>query len=279
MARPIHHVDLTVSDMNRSRTFYEPVMRYLGYELTRETAREVVFSQADRCANPSVRLNAAKPGSRGKRHDRYAPGLHHLAFEAESREDVDGLHLLLRELNVEILDPPGVYSQVYSPPGDYALFFADPDGLKLELAYTPSPFPTRSTTAVPPVKDVVLRKIDCVMVKVEDLDAARQFYERVLSLTHLWSNAHSIALGMRDCDAEIVLHDDPQIPRECSVHYLVGDVRAAAAKLSSAGCSVMVAPFEVPIGMCAVLRDPFENLLSLIDMSKGPVHNGVQEQR
>src|SRR5262249_24206155 len=209
-------------------------------------------------------------GSRGKRHDQCAPGLHHLAFEAESREDVDGLYLLLRELNVEILDSPGVYY----PAGDYAVFFADPDRLKLELAHTPGLLPTRAMTAVTPVKDVLLRKIDCVMVKVENLDAARQFYERVLGLTHLWSNARSIALGMRDCDAEIVLHDDPQIPRECSVHYLVGDVRAAVAKLSSAGCSVMVAPFEVPSGMAAGLRDPFETLLNLIDMSKGPVEYG-----
>ena len=254
MARPIHHVDLTVSDMTRSRTFYEPVMRYLGYELARQTPREVLFSQADGCANTSVRLYAAKPGSRGKRHDRYAPGLHHLAFDAESREDVDGLHLLLRELNAEILDPPGVYY----PLGYYALFFADPDGLKLELAFAPSPPLSRTTTPAAPARDAVLRKIDCVMVKVENLHAAQRFYERVLGLTPLWSNSHSIALGMRDCDAEIVLHDDPQIPRECNVHYLVGDVKEAAAKLSSAGCSVMVAPFEVGIGLCAVLRDPFE---------------------
>jgi predicted enzyme related to lactoylglutathione lyase len=116
------------------------------------------------------------------------------------------------------------------------------------------------------------------MVKVENLDAARRFYEHVLGLTHLWSNTHSIALGMRDCDAEIVLHDDPQIPRECNVHYLVGDVNEAAAKLSSAGCAVMVAPFEVRVGMCAVLRDPFENLLNLIDMSKGPSECGLKEQ-
>jgi glyoxylase I family protein len=275
MARSIHHVDLTVSDLTRSRTFYGPIMRYLGYELTRETARKVVFSQVDRCANTSVRLHAAEPGSRGKRHDRYAPGLHHLAFEAESREDVDGLHLLLRELNAEILDPPGVYY----PPGYYALFFADPDGLKLELAFTPSSLPARATSPTGQAKDVVLRKIDCVMVKVENLDVARRFYERVLGLTHLWSNSHSIALGMRDCDAEIVLHDDPQIPRECNVHYLVGDVKDAAAKLSSAGCSVMVAPFEVGVGRCAVLRDPFDNLLNLIDTSKGPIECGQREQR
>ena len=273
MARPIHHVDLTVSDMTRSRTFYEPVMRYLGYELTRQTPRQVLFSQADGCANTSVRLYAAKPGSRGKRHDRYAPGLHHLAFDAESREDVDGLHLLLRELNAEILDPPGVYY----PPGYYALFFADPDGLKLELAFTPGSPSARATSPAGQAKEVVLRKIDCVMVKVQNLDAAQRFYERVLGLTHLWSNTHSIALGMRDCDAEIVLHDDPQIPRECNVHYLVGDVKETAAKLSAAGCSVMVAPFEVRVGMCAVLRDPFENLLNLIDLSKGLVDSGMKE--
>jgi catechol 2,3-dioxygenase-like lactoylglutathione lyase family enzyme len=273
MARSIHHVDLTVSDLTRSRTFYEPIMRYLGYELTRQAPREVVFSPVDRCADTSVRLYAAKPGSRGKRHDRYAPGLHHLAFEAESREDVDGLHLLLRELNAVILDPPGVYY----PAGYYALFFADPDGLKLELAFTPGSLPARAASGQ--AKDAVLRKIDCVMVKVENLAAARRFYERVLGLTHLWSNTHSIALGMRDSDAEIVLHDDPEIPRECNVHYLVGDVKEAAAKLSSAGCSVMVAPFEVRVGMCAVLRDPFENLLNLIDMSKGPSECGLREER
>ena len=64
-----------------------------------------------------------------------------------------------------------------------------------------------------------------------------------------------------------------------NVHYLVGDVKGATAKLSSAGCSVMVAPFEVRIGMCAVLRDPFANLLSLIDMSKGPAEYAFKEQR
>ena len=275
MARLIHHVDLTVSDLARSRTFYEPVMRYLGYELTRDTPQELVFSPADPGANTSVRLSAAKPGSRGRRPNRYEPGLHHLAFDAESREDVDGLYRLLREFKAEILDPPAVYY----PPDYYAMFFADPDGLKLELAFTPSLTPRSAATSAPHTNDVVLRKIDCVMIKVGNLEAARHFYERVLGLTPLWSNAHSIALGMRDCDAEIVLHDDPQIPRECNVHYLVGDVKKASAILSSAGCSVVVAPFEVRIGMCAVLRDPFENLLNLIDLSKEPIPYELREQR
>jgi hypothetical protein len=41
---------------------------------------------------------------------------------------------LLKEIGAEILDPPAVYY----PPDYYATFFCDPDGIKLELAYTPS---------------------------------------------------------------------------------------------------------------------------------------------
>jgi hypothetical protein len=41
----------------------------------------------------------------------------------------------------------------------------------------------------------------------------------------------------------------------------------------------MVAPFEVGVGRCAVLRDPFDNLLNLIDTSKGPIECGQREQR
>ncbi len=59
--------------------------------------------------------------------------MHHLAFRAQSREEVDRLHALLRRMDATILDPPGVYY----PPDYYAVFFADPDGLKLELVFNP----------------------------------------------------------------------------------------------------------------------------------------------
>jgi catechol 2,3-dioxygenase-like lactoylglutathione lyase family enzyme len=81
----------------------------------------------------------------------------------------------------------------------------------------------------------LLRKIDCVMLRVDDLGAAREFYEQVLGLTPLWSDEHSVALGMPESEAEIVLHDDPGIPRDCNVHYLVDDVTDAVARLSAKG--------------------------------------------
>jgi predicted enzyme related to lactoylglutathione lyase len=122
----------------------------------------------------------------------------------------------------------------------------------------------------------LLRKIDCVMLRVDDLGAAREFYEQVLGLTPLWSDEHSVALGMPESEAEIVLHDDPDIPRDCNVHYLVDDVIDAVARLSAKRCEVIVAPFEVRIGRCAVLIDPFGNSLNLIDMSKGPIEYNLR---
>ena len=66
-------------------------------------------------------------------HDRNAPGLHHLAWSAESREDVDRLHELLIGTGATILDAPADYPR-YGPTY-YAVFFADPDGLKLEYVF------------------------------------------------------------------------------------------------------------------------------------------------
>lgn len=122
----------------------------------------------------------------------------------------------------------------------------------------------------------LLRKIDCVMIRVDDLNAAREFYQHSLGLEPLWSDEHSVALGMPESDAEIVLHDHPEIPRACNVHYLVDDVIAAVAMLQRQGCKVIATPFDVRIGRCAILSDPFGNLLNLLDMTKGPLKNELK---
>ena len=80
--------------------------------------------------------------SRDKLHDRYAPGLHHMAFHAESRSAVDSVHAVMHTAGATVLDPPTDYTaqRGYSP-GYYAAFYADPDGVKLEVAYIPETNP------------------------------------------------------------------------------------------------------------------------------------------
>lgn len=83
----------------------------------------------------AIKITVADPDSPNKFHDRYSPGFHHLAFNADSRERVDSLYKLVQEIGATVLDPPAEYQ--YSP-GYYAVFFADPDGLKLELVHMPN---------------------------------------------------------------------------------------------------------------------------------------------
>jgi glyoxylase I family protein len=132
MTRTLHHVDLTVSDLALAKRFYKPVMEFLGYRMTEGTEEDLGFASGDDDGT-GIMLHPAHPQSRDRKHDRYATGLHHLAFRAASREEVDGLHLVLQQIGATILDPPAVYY----PPNYYAVFFADPDGLKLELVFNP----------------------------------------------------------------------------------------------------------------------------------------------
>ena len=111
----------------------------------------------------------------------------------------------------------------------------------------------------------MLRKIDCVMVPVGDLEEGAAFYTRVFGLTRLWQDDTSVGMGLPETDAEIVLHT-MQLPPEPNVYYLVDDVDAAAA----GGCRIRIPPFDVVVGRCAVVEDPFGNAIGLIDLSKGP---------
>ena len=114
----------------------------------------------------------------------------------------------------------------------------------------------------------MLRKIDCVMVRVDDLEAASRFYARMLGLRPLWRDAVSVGMGLPDTDAELVLHT-MDLPQEWGVHYLVDDVAASVSAWHAAGCVVRKPPFEVAVGWCAVLEDPFGNAVCILDLSKG----------
>jgi predicted enzyme related to lactoylglutathione lyase len=117
---------------------------------------------------------------------------------------------------------------------------------------------------------MMLRKIDCVMIYVDDLEAARRYYVDVFGLRPLWQDETAVGLGFVETDAEIVLHQDAGIPSKVEVHYLVDDVIQAASFLQEKGCTILVEPFDIPIGKCAVIRDPFATTLCILDMSRGP---------
>ena len=132
----LSHVDLTVSDLQRSVDFYDGVLGRLGYRRLDEVgAGAPCWGISDAHGGFfTIALKPARPEGTTKRHDRYAPGLHHLAFHADGREDVNEFHGFLLAIGATILDPPAEYDYT---PGYYAVFFADPDNIKLEVVFEP----------------------------------------------------------------------------------------------------------------------------------------------
>lgn len=140
----VSHVDLTVTDVARSERFYDRVLGHLGFRRLEGSPDPCWWMRYASGVAWGIALQAARPESRGKAHDRYAPGLHHLAFHAESRADVDATHALLVSMGARVLDPPAEYAGPAYSPGYYAVFFADPDGLKLEVVHEPRAHPGAS---------------------------------------------------------------------------------------------------------------------------------------
>lgn len=128
-----HHIDLNVSDLGAARRVYGLVLGFLGYGMVKDDAQGCEWDLEREGGRISLGLRATRPEDRKHVHQRYAPGLHHLAWQAASRDEVDALHRLLVEAGIPVLDAPAHYPE-YSPTY-YAVFFEDPDGMKLEVLH------------------------------------------------------------------------------------------------------------------------------------------------
>ena len=131
----IHHVIVSVNEFERARDFYSRLMPRLGYETTWE------YPSADR---PSVGwlgpggsfwIKQADRRFAGDRFCKDRVGLCEVAFLAADRAVVDALASEIPGWGGAILDPPREYPEYV--PGYYAVFFADPDGIKLEAVHLP----------------------------------------------------------------------------------------------------------------------------------------------
>lgn len=126
---PLHHIELNVSDLDRSYDFYARLAAFLGLEIERGSA---YFQINDPPYYIFVNPTAADRAAHG--FDRYRIGLNHLAFRVESQAQVDAWHAEISARDVTVLDPPGFYGPEY-----YAVYFEDPDGMKLEIGAEAKP--------------------------------------------------------------------------------------------------------------------------------------------
>ena len=134
--RPVDHLDLVVTDLDRSLEFYNGLLQPLGFirntEIVGERGERVVYLGGS--GGASVSLRQAQSDAHPAPYDRYAVGIHHLCFGAASREVVEERAAWLRGCGAAIESGPAEYEYM---PGYFAVFFYDPDGIKLEIKHCP----------------------------------------------------------------------------------------------------------------------------------------------
>jgi predicted enzyme related to lactoylglutathione lyase len=109
-------------------------------------------------------------------------------------------------------------------------------------------------------------KIDCLRLPVHDLDAALAFYRDLLGHELIWRTDAAAGLRLPGSNAELVLQTErPQVETDLAVE----SVEAAVERFVAAGGRLLAGPFEIQIGRCAVVADPFGNVLVMLDASKG----------
>jgi glyoxylase I family protein len=124
------HVDLVCRDLERSVAFYRAVLG-LGEPARFDGERGETIHYLRFPAHGSGSLGL-RQADEEQQFELYAPGLHHIAFVADSRATVDEAHTAALETGAEVLHAPRVWPEYADD--YYATFFLDPDGFRIEVA-------------------------------------------------------------------------------------------------------------------------------------------------
>jgi catechol 2,3-dioxygenase-like lactoylglutathione lyase family enzyme len=122
----LNHISIGVSDLTKSRRFYDAVLEPLGYKCVLESSEWLGYGTT----TPEFCVVLAKHPVPANRES----GLH-FCFDATRRADVDAFHQAAIAAGGRDNGKPGIrkdYGDDY-----YAAFVTDPDGYRLE-AYTTS---------------------------------------------------------------------------------------------------------------------------------------------
>jgi catechol 2,3-dioxygenase-like lactoylglutathione lyase family enzyme len=134
----INHASITVSDLDAAMAFFGPVLDFMGY-----VDREWGQASGTRLTiniNPDLgaafNIWQAKGALADHPFEVYEPGLHHIAFNADTYSRVDEMAALVRSLGGTILDGPSEFP--FAVGGYYAVYFLGPDKLKFEFVHMPT---------------------------------------------------------------------------------------------------------------------------------------------
>ncbi len=108
--------------------------------------------------------------------------------------------------------------------------------------------------------------VDCIELYTPDIKQGIEYYCNTLGLKVLWKTDSSVGLGMREDKTEVVLQNER---KEQNVDFMVDSVDEAVKDIEKAGGQIIYGPFDIAIGKCAVVKDPWNNKYVILDLTKG----------
>lgn len=118
----------------------------------------------------------------------------------------------------------------------------------------------------PALPEPLVRKVDAIRIHVPDLEAGLGFYRDRLGHQVIWRTDRAVGLRLPDTDAELVLQTERE---DLELNLLVDSADQAAERIVEAGGAIVSPAFDIQIGRCVVVRDPWGTVLVLLDASKG----------
>jgi catechol 2,3-dioxygenase-like lactoylglutathione lyase family enzyme len=135
----IDHIQITVKDLKIAEEFYDKFLPLLGFDITKKISafiEEHDFHVIE-YTHPNLAFAITSPRKvfiNDTIHRRKPGSLHHLAFKAETRKEIDEIYNELVKFGAKIVGEPRFYPE-YSP-DYYAVFFKDFEGIKYEVVCT-----------------------------------------------------------------------------------------------------------------------------------------------
>lgn len=124
----LHHIEINVSDLRKAIEFWGWFLSELNYEVYQKWDSGISW----KFENTYLVFVQTHEKYIDAGYHRSRVGLNHLAFYADSREQVDQMTEKLKERDLTILYPDR--HPFAGGPDHYAVFFEAPDRMKVELA-------------------------------------------------------------------------------------------------------------------------------------------------
>jgi len=139
MKPKIDHIQITVKNLKVAEDFYDKFLPIIGFDINRKVTAfikehdfHVIEYSHDMLA---FAITSPREAFKNDTINRRKPGaLHHLAFQADSRGEVDNAYKKLIKIGANIVSEPQIhpeYSENY-----YAVYFKDLENIKYEIVCT-----------------------------------------------------------------------------------------------------------------------------------------------